>query len=326
MFITYIRGVIRVMIVFLFGSTGEIITEKSGHLNLGTPGIMCMGATGAVVGAKMYLDMIGGAQNSSAIPAILIPLVFCLIFAGLTGLLYCFICNTLQCNQNVTGLTITTLGAGLFPFISDLTKNEGFSLLSSKYYVRLFPKEFCEANWFNQIFLSHSFLVYLAIIIAIVAFIIIKKTRVGLSLRAVGENPSTADASGINVTRYKYLATLIGSCIAGLGGLYYLMVMNNGALEFSIESYGWIAVALVIFSIWNPMIAIGGSLVFAAFYQLPIFVGGIGPSKEIIKLVPYVVTIVVLIIISLFNIFISFKKKFIKLFTISRIPFLSKEI
>ena len=301
MFITYIRGVIRIMILFLFGSTGEIITEKSGHLNMGTPGIMCMGATGAVVGAGIYLTAIGGIGNSNAFFAILVPMLFCMLFAGLTGLLYCFLVNTLQCNQNVTGLTITTLGAGAFPFISDNIDNSEFSLLSAEYYVRIFPKEFCEANWFTQIFLSHSFLVYFAIIIAVIALLVLKKTRIGLSLRAVGESPSTADSSGINVSKYKYIATIIGSAISGLGGLYYLMVMNNGALEFNIESYGWLAVALVIFSLWNPAIAIGGSFLFAIFYQLPMFISASGSTGKIIELIPYVVTIIVLVIVSLFN-------------------------
>ena len=301
MFITYIRGVVRVMILFLFGSTGEIVTEKSGHLNMGTPGIMCMGAAGGVVGLKVYLDAVGGVNNINFFGSIFIPILFCFLFAGLTGLLYCFLVDTLQCNQNVTGLTLTTLGAGLFPFISNITKNAGFSIVAAKYYTRLFSLEFCEANWFTQIFLSYSFMVYLAIIIAVAALLILKKTKVGLSLRAVGENPGTADASGINVTRYKYLATIIGSCVSGLGGLYYLMVMNNGALEFSIESYGWLAVALVIFAIWNPGIAIAGSFIFAIFYQLPVFISVYGWQGKIIELIPYFVTIIVLIIISLFN-------------------------
>ncbi len=97
------------------------------------------------------------------------------------------------------------------------------------------------------------------------------------------------------------MATLIGSCISGLGGLYYLMVMNNGALEFNIEAFGWLAVALVIFSIWNPGIAIAGSFLFAALYQLPVFIAPAGPAGKIIELIPYFVTIIVLVIISLFN-------------------------
>ena len=304
MFVTFIRGVISIMALFLFGSSGEIVTEKSGHLNLGTPGIMCMGATGAAVGAKIYIDSLGGAVNVEAangFMAIFVPMLFCLLFAGLTGLLYCFLVDTLQCNQNVTGLVITTLGAGVYPFVTVITGNKGFGHLARTYYQRMFSPEFTEANWFTQIFLSHGFLVYLSIIIAIIAFFIIKKTRVGLSLRAIGENPGTSDASGINVTKYKYLATTIGACICGLGGIYYLLCYNTGSLEYNLEALGWIAVALVIFSIWNTGIGILGSFIFAIFYMLPKLLNVSGAVVNLVGTLPYVVTVVVLIIISLFN-------------------------
>ena len=145
---------------------------------------------------------------------------------------------------------------------------------------------------------------WVAIIIAIVALVIIRKTRIGLNLRAVGENPGTSDASGVNVTRYKYLATIVGSLITGLGGLYYLFDYNTGSMEYSLDSLGWIAVALVIFSIWNTGLAVFGSFVFAFFYQLPIPLSNIIKNEAINPLVstlPYLITILVLITISLFN-------------------------
>ena len=304
MFATFIVGVVSIMALFLFGTAGEIITEKSGHLNMGTPGIMCMGATGAAVGAKLYITTLGGAEyvaNANGFLAILIPVLFALLFAGLTGLLYCFLVDTLQCNQNVTGLIITTLGAGVYPFVTTITKNAGFGHLSRTYYQHLFPSEFYESNWFTQILFSYGFLVYLSIIIAVVAYFVIKKTRIGLSLRAIGENPGTSDASGINVTRYKYLATLIGSCISGLGGLYYLLSYNSGSLEYNLEALGWIAVALVIFSLWNTGIGILGSFIFAVFYMLPNLLNVSGAVSNIVSTLPYFVTVIVLIIISLFN-------------------------
>lgn len=302
MFVSFINGVMRIMALFLFGATGEIVTEKSGHLNMGTPGIMCIGATGAAVGARIYIDAVG-IENVNGFLGILIPMLFALLFSGLVGLLYCFIVDTLQCNQNVTGLAITTLGAGLLKFISTSlpNKNRGFQVLSSNYFERIFPQEFTESNWFTQLFLSYSFLVYLAIIIAVVVLIIMRRTRVGLSLRSIGENPGTADACGINVTKYKYLATLIGSCISGLGGLYYLLSFTRGSFEFGLESYGWLAVALVIFSLWDAGFGILGSFIFAAFYQLTFVISSNGATKEIIGLLPYFVTILVLVVISLFN-------------------------
>ena len=316
--IAFFTGLISVMTVFLYGCVGEIITEKSGHLNLGTPGIMCFGATGAAVGARILIDILGGPAAAQAsvdagqniIWGFLMCFLFATIFSGFAGLLYCFMVDTLQCNQNATGLVITTLGTGIYMFIGGIVCPEvdrhAFTSIGRQCFSPIFPEGFRNANWFTQMFLSYSFLVYFAIIIAIVAWIIIKKTRVGLSLRAVGENPSTSDASGVNVTRYKYIATIVGSIISGIGGLYYLFDYNVGSMEYSLEGLGWIAVALVIFSIWNTGLAVFGSFVFAFFYQLPIPLSNIIKNEAINPLVdklPYLITIIVLIAIS------AFKKK-----------------
>ena len=316
-FLNILIGASSIMIVFLFGSVGEIITEKTGHLNLGAPGIMCMGATGALIGVKVFADISGGAMavfNGQGSPflAIFLPLLFGLIFSGLTGLFYCFLVDTLQCNQNVTGLIITMFGAALYPFVGNLvcpndTERLSFTYVGRTYFRKLFPESVGHANWFTEIFLNHGFLFYVAIIIAVAAFFIIKKTRVGLSLRAVGENPGTSDASGVNVNLYKYIATVIGAAVCGLGGVYYLLELNAGSAEYSLEGYGWIAVALVIFSIWNTGIALGGSLVFAIFYQLPLAINLTGnvsnamAVNKVLSVIPYVMTILVLIVISLFN-------------------------
>lgn len=305
-------GVTAIMIVFLFGSVGEIITEKSGHLNLGTPGIMCMGGAGAMIGTGIAIAISGGTENVvngefSIFIGIIFPLIFGILLAGLTGLLYCFVVDTLRCNQNITGLIITTLGAGLYQFIgtalypSDDLERYAYTEIARTCFKSFLPDEFVQANWFTEIFFNHGFLFYIAIAIAIVAFFIIKKTRIGLSLRAVGESPSTSDASGVNVTRYKYVATLIGSVIAGLGGIYYFLELRNGSAEYSIEAYGWIAVALVIFSIWNTGLSLAGSFIFATLYQLVDKSNAVGWINEIIKLTPYFVTIVVLIIVALFK-------------------------
>jgi len=300
--VAFIIHVISYLGMLLFGATGEIVTEKSGHLNMGTPGIMCIGAVGAAIGSRVYIDAVG-VDNLNVFLGILIPTGLGMIFGAVAGLLYCFIVDTLKCNQNVTGLAITTLGAGLLKFVavSFPNGNSGFQVLASSYYEHLFPKSFYESNWFTELFFSYSFLIYLAIIIAVLAMIILKRTRVGLSLRAIGENPGTADACGINVTRYKYLSTLIGSCISSLGGVYYLLAFSSGSFEFALEGFGWLAVALVIFSLWNPGFAILGSLIFSIFYQLSYTINANGATIEIVRLLPYFVTIVVLIVISLFN-------------------------
>ena len=143
---------------------------------------------------------------------------------------------------------------------------------------------------------------FLAIIIAIVASIFLYKTKAGLNLRAIGENPATADAAGINVIKYKYLATCIGGGSSGFGGLYYVMNYIKGTWENNgtIEGLGWLAVALVIFATWKPLRAIWGSYLFGVLYWMYFYIGGLTrSSQEIFKMLPYIVTLFVLIIVSL---------------------------
>ena len=137
--------------------------------------------------------------------------------------------------------------------------------------------------------------------IALIAAYVLKRTRVGLHLRAVGENPQTADAAGIDVNKYKYVATCVGSMIAGLGGLYYVMdyacgVWSNDAFG----DRGWLAIALVIFTVWKPNIGVLASFFFGGLYILHIFLptGMNLAVKELYKMIPYVITILVLIITS----------------------------
>ncbi len=304
MFVAFIRNAIRFSTIFLFGSTGEIITEKSGHLNMGTPGIMCLGGIGAVLGERLYLLTIANDVDLiNPFLCVLFPLIMTIIFGALGGLFFSFLTVTLRCNQNVVGLTLTTFGVGLNAFIlARIPRGAGFTY-ASVYFYKLFPDSLVNGTgWFGEIFLGHGFLVYLAIILAVVATIVIKKTNIGLSLRSVGENPATADAAGLNVSRYRYLATMIGGAIASLGGLFYIMDYLGGSVEYTIDRYGWMAVALVIFSVWNPSFSIFGSLLFGALYIMPSFLDGLSfADKELIKLVPYAVTILVLVVTSLFN-------------------------
>lgn len=304
MIVALIRNAIRFSTIFLFGSTGEIITEKSGHLNMGTPGIMCLGGIGAVLGEHMYMVMINNDVDLiNPFLCVLFPLVMTLIFGALGGLFFSFLTVTLRCNQNVVGLTLTTFGVGLNAFILARVPRGAVFTYASEYFYKLFPDAVVNSTgWFGQIFLGHGFLVYLAIILAVIATIVIRKTNVGLSLRSIGENPATADAAGLSVSKYRYIATMIGGAIAALGGLFYIMDYLGGSVEYTIDKYGWMAVALVIFSIWNPSLSIIGSFFFGMLYIMPSYVDGLSfADKELIKLVPYAVTIVVLVVASLFN-------------------------
>ena len=155
-------------------------------------------------------------------------------------------------------------------------------------------------NWFCKLFLSYGFYVYLAIVIALITAYVLRKTKVGLYLRAVGENPATADAAGINVGKYKYLAILIGSAIAGLGGLTYLMDYVRGSWENSntIQAMGWLAIALVIFTLWKPDLSILGAFVFGALY---LEATKLRTILYLLDAIPYLITILVLILTSVFD-------------------------
>ena len=298
MFVTLISQAIRFSAVFLYGATGETIIEKSGHLNLGIPGIMCFGAVGGCLGANLAYN--AGMGNFLTI---IFAIIFAMVFGGAMGLLYGWFTISLRCNQNVTGLTITTFGAGVFGFWVTLMGEQGvkFYKASRAFTASLFGVT--STDGFSKIFLSHGVLVYLAVVIAIIAAIVLKKTRTGLSLTAVGENPAAADAAGINVNKYKYVSCFLGAAIAGLGGAFYLLDCTRGSLEPGvIEGMGWLAVALVIFSLWRPGIGIFGSFVFGLLYILPNYITGVDfATKEILKIIPYAVTALVLIIISFFN-------------------------
>lgn len=305
MLATFLQRAIMQGIPLLYGSTGEIITEKSGHLNLGIPGIMYVGGISGVIGAFFY-------QNSVEVMkpalAVLIPFACSLVGSLLMGLIYCFLTVTLRANQNVTGLALTTFGIGIGNFfggsLTKLANNGATAIELTKFEIYYStPLPFADKlGAFGTIFLSHGFLVYLAIIIAFVAAFVLKRTRVGLHLRAVGESPATADAAGINVNLYKYLATCVGSMIAGLGGLYYVIDYMGVWSNDGFGDRGWLAIALVIFAVWRPNVGVFGSLIFGGLYILYTFVQipgfGVG-EQELFKMLPYVVTIVVLVITSI---------------------------
>ena len=305
--VDFISSSIPLGIPLLYGSTGEIITEKSGHLNLGIPGIMYVGAISGVIGAFLYEMACGTKEAMIPALAILIPLLCAIAGSVLMGLVYSFLTVTLRANQNVTGLALTTFGVGIGNFFGGslikLVDSDMPSIIltnTSSFFRTQLPFA-SKLGWFGEIFLSHDFLTYAAVAIALLATFVLNRTRVGLNLRSVGENPATADAAGIRVTRYKYLATCIGSAIAGLGGLQYVMAYANGVWSNNaFGDRGWMAIALVIFALWKPNMAIIGSFVFGALCNANNYIRGLGTApQELFKLLPYVVTLLVLVITSM---------------------------
>ena len=294
MLLDYILTSVALGMTFLLGCTGEILTEKAGHLNLGIPGIMCIGGATGCLALKLCYGLPG-------FLVVILAIIASAIGGAIMGVIYSFLTVTLKANQNVTGLAMTTFGIGITKYIMS-----GMAIGATKNYLYAL-------KYFRAPFTSASnglkywgVMMYLAIAIAIVAAYVLSRTRVGLHLRAVGENPATADAVGINVTAYKYGATCIGSAIAALGGLYYIMdFMGSVEAYKTIEALGWLSVALVIFTLWKPLISIAGSIIFGMLYlagtRIPTLLGiNLGMSATpLLQMLPYLVTIIVLVITSI---------------------------
>ena len=296
MLLDYILTSVAIGMVFLLGCLGETLTEKAGHLNLGIPGIMCIGGAAGCLALKY----------SNGLPGflvVIIALIASCVGGALMGAIYSFLTVTLKANQNVTGLAMTTFGVGVTKYIMS-----GMAVGAHKNYLyalKYFRAPFSSASNGLKYW---GIMMYLAIAIAIVAAYVLSRTRVGLHLRAVGENPATADAVGINVTAYKYCATCIGSAIAALGGLYYIMdYMGSMEAYKTIEALGWLSVALVIFTLWRPLVSIAGSIIFGMLYlagaRIPTLLGiNLGMSATpLLQMLPYLVTIIVLVITSIRN-------------------------
>lgn len=303
-----IIGLIRAAVLngtpLLFGTSGEILTEKSGNLNLGVEGLMFMGGAVGLCGAFLY----GHAAGDNAIGAVAVIIALLTSFAaGVIGsLIFSFLTITLRANQNVTGLALTIFGTGVGQFVGELMRikvggNVTVSnALKDAFANSVLPEFLQNIPVIGPILFSYNFFVYLGFAIAVAMAYFMSKTRSGLSLCAVGESPATADAAGINITKYRYLATTIGGGISAVGGMVYTMTIAGSVWNHNgLSGEGWVAVALVIFCLWKPMNALWGSVLFGGllilYLRLPIpFL-----PTQIYKVVPYIVTAIVLVIVSM---------------------------
>lgn len=302
----FLFTIVKFNMALLYGTVGEIITEKSGSLNLGVEGTMAIGA-------------IGGYLMGCKFDNLYIAILFSFVFAALCGLLFAFLTVTMQANQNVTGLTITTFGLGFYFFIGNgvnsagqwpvMFAHEGFSEAAEPIKIPLLSK----IPVIGEALFSQNILIYLGVLIAVVMWWYLKYTKPGLRIRAIGENPASADAVGVNITAYKYIHIMLGSGIMGIGGL--LMCINlTGNFEGStcwINGYGWISIALVIFSSWNTVVAILGAFVFGLFNTLQVYSGALGDTfphalgwlkkipPQFMQALPFVITAIVLVITSI---------------------------
>lgn len=307
--LTVLRQGIVQGIPILLGSTGEIITEKSGNLNLGIPGLMYMGGISGLMSAFMYERAITAAGGTPVpIVGFLISFFFALLVAAAGAFVFSFLTISLRANQNVVGLALTTFGIGFGNFfggsISKLAGGVGQISVATtaSAYQKTIPF-LSEIPFFGTIFFSYGFLTYFAIILAFAVAFFLLKTRAGLNLRSIGENPAAADSAGINIEKYKYIGTVFGGAIAGLGGLYFVMEYLGGTWNNNgFGDRGWLAVALVIFALWDSRKAILGAMLFGFLYVLPQNIPGISRSaKELFKMSQYLITIIVLVFASIRN-------------------------
>ena len=303
---SFIHNIIVYNIPLLYGTAGEIMVEKSGSLNLGVEGIMAVGAIFGYI-AGCYANSLG------------VGIAVAFIMGALCGLLFATLTVSFQANQNITGLTLTTFGLGVYFFVGNGLKSKGWPVMSDyagikEGFADLSIPGLSQIPLIGQGLFSHNVLVYLGIAIAIGMWWYLNHTTPGLKLRAVGENPGAADSVGINVNRVKFLHICIGCGIMGIGG-YYMGLNMSGSFNSScwINGYGWIAVALVIFANWNPALAILGTFVFGFFNTLRVsgtslaaaFPGALGwlaaVPTQLYQALPFAITAVVLIVTSIRN-------------------------
>ncbi|MDR1598985.1 MAG: ABC transporter permease [Oscillospiraceae bacterium] len=287
--VSVINAAVLAGVPLLLGTTGEIITEKGGHLNLGVEGLMYIGAA---------FGFVAGYYSDSAALALA-----CAFVGGMLGsLVYAFLTVTLRANQNVTGLTLTVFGTGFANYVGDALINSTAAKavsLSARVKAAFGPVDLPGLSGLpvvGKLLFQYNMFVYLAVGVAAVAGIYLNRTRVGLNLRAIGENPAAADAMGVRVTRYKYINIMFGGGICALGGAYIAIVTCGGVwIHNCVSGQGWIAVALVIFAGWSPYRALVGSLVFGGLSVVRFYLPGGRVPTALLSMLPFVVTCVVLV-------------------------------
>lgn len=295
MFLNFIIAAVLAGTPLLFGTIGEIMNEKVGNLNLGVEGMMAMGACAGFM---------AGFISNNLIVALLSSFV-----AGVVGaLIYAVLTITFMADQNVTGLTITLFGVGISNFFGEymLVNSNSNSLklpeIITEQLSNINIPIISDIPVIGPLFFQYNPFVYIGITVAILCGIYLYHTKLGLNVRAIGENPAAADAAGIKVTKLKYLNVLLGGGICGIGGAYCSIMINGGIwMNNSVNGMGWISVALVIFSKWSPTKAIFGSFIFGAFNILKYYIpkAYFTIPNAFYDMLPFVITALALVITSI---------------------------
>jgi len=289
LFVSMLAVTVRAGTSLLYATIGEIFTERSGVLNLGLEGMMLMGAISGFAAAFHSKNVWLGLAVAIAI-------------GGLLGFLHAFLTITLRSNQTVTGLALTIFASGLASFLGQRLGPQGQPLVGQigPRFERLALPVLSNLPLVGRALFQQDVLVYASYALVPVAWFFLYKTRPGLHLRAVGENPRTADAMGINVTRIRYLYTVIGGMLVGLGSAHLSLAYTPGWTENLTGGRGWIAIAMVIFATWDPVRAWLGAILFGGInaVQLRMQAAGTTIPAAFLHMLPFFFTIVILVAIT----------------------------
>jgi len=285
---TFLAAAIVAGTPLLFATLGEILIERVGNLNLGVEGMMLMGA---VIGFLVGL-------NTGNVFAALIGAMAAGAFGGL---IFAFLTISLRANQVVTGLALATFGSGFSTLVGKQLIGQTAPAAVKSFFKPYSIPLISDIPVIGPIFFKQDAFVYLGYILAVVIGLYLYNTSKGLNLRSIGENPGCADAASINITLYKYIHILMGGALCGLGGAYLSLVYIPNWQENVVAGRGWIAIALVIFSAWNPYKAILGAFLFGGLDIIGFRLQGAGIhiSQYLVDMLPYLVTIAILVIVSM---------------------------
>lgn len=282
---------IRLAVPVLLAVLGEIIAERSGVMNLGLEGIMLVGGLAgftAAFGMEQHAALAGLAAWGGLLAGLLAGAVMGLLMAVLTV--------SLRTDQVVAGVTLVLLGQGLTAFVYRRLFGSVGKRVQGLEAVPI--PGLAKIPVIGEIFFNHNLLVYLTALLVAVCWFVLFRTNWGLNLRAVGENPAAADTSGLNVAQIRYAAVVIGAALTGLGGAVLSVVQLNLFTEGITGGRGWIAIALVVFSRWQPVWALVGALLFGITDALQFRIQTLGSQEmpyELLLMLPYVLTLVVLL-------------------------------
>lgn len=281
----------------VYATIGEIFTERAGILNLGVEGMMIMGAVSAFAAAL---------HSGNAWVGVLVAM----LVGGSMALIHAFLTISLRADQVVSGLALTLFGTGLSSFVGQRLGPGGSPLvgLTGPRFRSVSVPVLSDIPVIGPIFFNQDLLVYLMFLFVPLSWYFLYKTRPGLHLRAIGESPQTADALGINVSKLRYYYTIFGGMMAGLGGAHLSLAYTPGWTENLTGGRGWIAIALVIFATWDPARAVVGALLFGGVNAIQFRLQATGTTipSSLLNMLPYILTVVVLVAITWFE---SFRKR-----------------